>query len=227
MSRGLTVSELMSRVRSSVVGAFEHSDVPFVHIKDRLGVAQDASRSPVFQAMFVLQEASTDDADTRTAAVAVESGDGTKAGDATQLQPLDAALDGAAKFDLTLALSPSLRSTTAKATLTDVDSRAAAVPAATMLEGVLNFNTDLFDTATARRLAAQYTELLRSLARSTHSTRLAQLSMMSSEEETSFCGSGVDSMSSFPTHILSMSSSSRMAHAIGTGLLLCGSKVPA
>eukprot|EP01052_Picozoa_sp_SAG31_P043880 SAG31_NODE_7459_length_1682_cov_2.472854_2_plen_317_part_01 len=101
--QGLTVSELMSRVRSSVVGAFGHSDVPFVHIKDSLGVAQDASRSPVFQAMFVLQEASTDDADTGTAAaVAVESGDGTKADDAAQLQPLDEALESTAKFDLTL-----------------------------------------------------------------------------------------------------------------------------
>ena len=38
----LVVSELMRRVRTSVLGAFSHSDVPFTRIKDALAVQHDA-----------------------------------------------------------------------------------------------------------------------------------------------------------------------------------------
>ncbi|MFE9694033.1 amino acid adenylation domain-containing protein [Micromonospora sp. NPDC005806] len=48
-------TELLGRVRPAVLDAFEHADVPFARVVQELGVPRDVSRSPVFQAMFVLQ----------------------------------------------------------------------------------------------------------------------------------------------------------------------------
>ncbi|SFB44018.1 amino acid adenylation domain-containing protein [Amycolatopsis marina] len=50
-----TFVELLSRTRRHVLDAFEHADVPFERLVHALGVPRDVSRSPVFQAMFVLQ----------------------------------------------------------------------------------------------------------------------------------------------------------------------------
>ncbi|WP_410613650.1 amino acid adenylation domain-containing protein [Amycolatopsis sp. lyj-109] len=48
-------TELLARTRRHVLDAFEHADVPFERLVNALGVPRDVSRSPVFQAMFVLQ----------------------------------------------------------------------------------------------------------------------------------------------------------------------------
>ena len=50
--------ELVRRVKRSAVAAYAHQDLPFEQLVDRLRVARDASRTPVFQAMFALQTAS-------------------------------------------------------------------------------------------------------------------------------------------------------------------------
>ncbi|MCR6482002.1 amino acid adenylation domain-containing protein [Amycolatopsis sp. OK19-0408] len=48
-------TELLARTRRHVLDAFDHADVPFERLVNALGVPRDVSRSPVFQAMFVLQ----------------------------------------------------------------------------------------------------------------------------------------------------------------------------
>ncbi|WP_406108780.1 amino acid adenylation domain-containing protein [Micromonospora globbae] len=50
-----TFAELLERTRRSVLDALEHGDVPFARVVHELGLPRDVSRSPVFQAMFVLQ----------------------------------------------------------------------------------------------------------------------------------------------------------------------------
>ncbi|WP_319459346.1 non-ribosomal peptide synthetase [Micromonospora sp. RTP1Z1] len=50
-----TFTELLVRTRRSVLDGFEHADVPFAKVVHELGLPRDVSRSPVFQAMFVLQ----------------------------------------------------------------------------------------------------------------------------------------------------------------------------
>ncbi|MEV1329763.1 amino acid adenylation domain-containing protein [Micromonospora costi] len=50
-----TFTELLERTRRSVLDALEHGDVPFARVVHELGLPRDVSRSPVFQAMFVLQ----------------------------------------------------------------------------------------------------------------------------------------------------------------------------
>ncbi|MFC4061556.1 amino acid adenylation domain-containing protein [Planomonospora corallina] len=50
-----TFEELLDRTRVGVLDAFDHAEVPFEQLVNALGVPRDVSRSPVFQAMFALQ----------------------------------------------------------------------------------------------------------------------------------------------------------------------------
>ncbi|MEV6865902.1 amino acid adenylation domain-containing protein [Streptosporangium subroseum] len=50
-----TFDELLERTKVSVLDAFDHAEVPFEQLVNALGVPRDVSRSPVFQAMFALQ----------------------------------------------------------------------------------------------------------------------------------------------------------------------------
>ncbi|MEU5949326.1 amino acid adenylation domain-containing protein [Micromonospora sp. NPDC047465] len=50
-----TFAELLERTRRSVLDGLEHGEVPFAKVVHELGLPRDVSRSPVFQAMFVLQ----------------------------------------------------------------------------------------------------------------------------------------------------------------------------
>lgn len=55
LSADPTFAELLAATRRSVLDGFEHADVPFAKVVQELGLVRDVSRSPVFQAMFVLQ----------------------------------------------------------------------------------------------------------------------------------------------------------------------------
>ena len=128
-----TFVELLGRARSAALGAFAHADVPFARVVDALGVARDASRTPVFQAMFVLLAERTDGAESGVS-------DSERGGGVASDLDDDSETIGTAKFDLTLFVEGSLE------------------------QGSLEYNTDLFDGATARRMAAHFARLLRSIA---------------------------------------------------------------
>ena len=49
-------TELLSAARASVIEALEHQDYPFALLVERLQPERDLSRSPIFQAMFGLQQ---------------------------------------------------------------------------------------------------------------------------------------------------------------------------
>ena len=57
LSGSPTFRELVGRVRDVCVGAYANQDIPFEELVEKLGVARDLSRSPVFQTMFAFEDA--------------------------------------------------------------------------------------------------------------------------------------------------------------------------
>ncbi|NVJ03794.1 amino acid adenylation domain-containing protein [Myxococcus sp. AM001] len=113
--------ELLRRVREETLAAYAHQEVPIDQVVASLGIEPPANRTPVFQAMFVLQN-------TPTAPLELP-------GLTVTPVPVNR---GSVTYELTLALTET--------------------PGG--FSGTLEFNTDLFEPATAERLHAGLVELL-------------------------------------------------------------------
>ncbi|WP_338552863.1 non-ribosomal peptide synthase/polyketide synthase [Paenibacillus sp. KS-LC4] len=50
-----TFASFLEEVKETTLGAFDHQDYPFEELVERLNVQRDASRNPVFDTMFVMQ----------------------------------------------------------------------------------------------------------------------------------------------------------------------------
>ncbi|HKX33614.1 MAG TPA: amino acid adenylation domain-containing protein [Blastocatellia bacterium] len=57
LSDAQAFGELLHTTRTTALEAFAHQDVPFEHLVDELQAQRDMSRNPLFQVMFVLQNA--------------------------------------------------------------------------------------------------------------------------------------------------------------------------
>ena len=84
----LTVAELIARVRTSALGAFDHAEVPFEKLVSELNPQRDMSHAPIFQVLFVLQNAPKRSFELEM----------------LEVTPVDAEIN-IAKFDLTLSLT--------------------------------------------------------------------------------------------------------------------------
>ncbi|HKR15461.1 MAG TPA: non-ribosomal peptide synthase/polyketide synthase [Pyrinomonadaceae bacterium] len=136
--------ELVKRVWETTLGAHAHQDVPFERLVEELQPERDLGRSPLFQVMFVLQNASS------------ESGLNLP-GLNIQLLETDSAT---ARFDLTLSMSET----------------------ASGLNGALEYNTDLFDASTIRRLLQHFTNLLQAITEDGADQPLSILPLLDSSE---------------------------------------------
>ncbi|NEQ47685.1 MAG: amino acid adenylation domain-containing protein [Leptolyngbya sp. SIOISBB] len=131
MSGNPRFDELLGRVRAVALDAYAHQAVPFEQVVEALEVPRSWSHAPLFQVMFVLQNAGE--------AIAATG------------QPLSTSLD------TTLEWQPlSINSSTAKVDLTlsmRLDERG--------MQGTLEYRTDLFTADTIHRLAGYLRQLLK------------------------------------------------------------------
>jgi amino acid adenylation domain-containing protein len=129
----------LSRVRQTVWEGLEHQDFPFALMVERLGLARDPSRTPVFQAMFVFQQAQVLDSQGLSPFALHDAGSRMQLGGlAIESMALDL---GTAQFDLTLV----------------------AAEREDRLALSLEYNVDLFDAATIERLLEHFQTLLESI----------------------------------------------------------------
>ena len=135
--------DLMMQVQDTTLSAYEHQDIPFERLVDKLGVARDKSHSPLFQVMFTLQNASTDH-ELRLPGL--------------ELDLLPSVMK-TAKFDLTLNLTEK----------------------ADGLDGILEYNTDLFDATTVHRMVGHLESILEAAVEHPH-TRLSDLPILPEAE---------------------------------------------
>ncbi|WP_146180916.1 non-ribosomal peptide synthetase [Limnohabitans sp. 2KL-17] len=120
----ISFEQLLVRIKETALQAYAHQELPFEQLVEELQPQRSLSYSPLFQVMFVLQNAPRE---------------------RVQLDDLGfewlPSPGSTAKFDLTCCLS-------------EVSGR---------LAGSLEYNTDLFEAPTIRRMAARYGVLLRGI----------------------------------------------------------------
>jgi len=139
LSRNPAFATFLDHVRTTVLEGLEHQDFPFALLVDRLGLPRDPSRTPVFQTMFVFQQAQLLDSQGLTPFALRESGPRMELGG---LEIESIALDlGTAQFDLTLVAA-------------EHEDHVALS---------LEYNADLFDTATIDRFLDHFQTLLESI----------------------------------------------------------------
>ncbi|MBW4478454.1 MAG: amino acid adenylation domain-containing protein [Tolypothrix brevis GSE-NOS-MK-07-07A] len=136
LSENPTFDEFLIQVRSCVLDAFDHQDYPFARLVEQLQPVRDASRSPLFQVMFVLQKAHLLNEEGLAAFALGETGARIKLGE-LELESL-ALEQRIAQFDLNLIMA-------------EVDET---------LSASWQYNTDLFDAATIARMAGHFQTLL-------------------------------------------------------------------
>ncbi|WP_169218415.1 non-ribosomal peptide synthetase [Brasilonema sp. UFV-L1] len=135
-------SELLGRVRDMAIDAYAHQDLPFEMLVEALQPQRDLSHTPLFQVMFVLQNAPMPQLNLTGLSVS----------------PL-VAESATAKFDLTLSMENT----------------------ATGLVGVWEYNTDLFDATTIKRMAGHFQTLLEGIV-SNPQQPISQLPLLSEVE---------------------------------------------
>ncbi|HTC92174.1 MAG TPA: condensation domain-containing protein, partial [Terriglobales bacterium] len=133
--------EVLRRVREASLASYDHQDVPFEKIVEELQPSRDLSRSPVFQAMLILQA---------PAAPAGFKG--------IEVTPVDLELT-TTKFDLTLFLCEFSE----------------------VIEGFVEYNTDLFEGRTMERMLEHFQNLLKAGLQDPEQA-IATLPLLSAEE---------------------------------------------
>jgi amino acid adenylation domain-containing protein len=135
-------SALLERVKETSLDAYANQDLPFERLVEEIRPPRDLSRTPIFQALFVLQN--TPSADIELTDITISSFD---------FDP------GSAVYDVTLSLKESEND----------------------LGGWLEYNADLFEPATIRRMIGHFQSLLESIASDPESS-IGELEILTAEE---------------------------------------------
>ena len=173
LSGNPTFKELLSRVRRTVIGVLEHQDYPFPLLVERLQPRRDASYSPLFQTLFVLDRS-------REPWEASPSGQGETAARLAQerlrLEPFVYGQQGA-PFDLTLRML-------------DLNG---------LLSADLRYNVDLFDATTMVRIEQHFLNLLKGIVTDPEQ-RLSDLPLLTQEEQRQLLVEWNNTQSDYPEH---------------------------
>jgi amino acid adenylation domain-containing protein/non-ribosomal peptide synthase protein (TIGR01720 family) len=155
-----TFAELLRRVREVALGAYAHQDLPFEHLIEALQLERTLSHSPLFQVMFVLQNAPVETMELEGLTLdwfEVES--------------------ETAKFDLSLSLMENANGIAAS----------------------LEFNSDLFERHTIRRLLSHLERLLTGIVENPQE-RISQLPLLSAGERTQLVSEWNQTAVSYDAH---------------------------
>ncbi|MEM7539708.1 MAG: amino acid adenylation domain-containing protein, partial [Chloroflexota bacterium] len=147
LSGDISFEQLLSQVQAMTLDAFRHQDIPFEKLVEELQPERSLSYTPLFQVMFVLQNApsnTTNLPDLQMERVRFGTTDGG---------------NGSAKFDLTLSLSETLQG----------------------IRGTFNYNTELFDASTIKRMVGHFQALLQAITEYP-AQPIAQLPLLTSAE---------------------------------------------
>ncbi|WNG58278.1 amino acid adenylation domain-containing protein [Archangium gephyra] len=155
---GTTFRALVSQVRGTVLEALEHQDMPFPRLVEELQPSREPGHSPVFQAMFVLQRGHLPGEGTSLASFALGEPDTRLRLGALEIESLPLTRRGSA-FDLTLMMA-------------ETESG---------LGGSLEYCTDLFEAATAERMARHFVSLLAELVEAP-GRRVEEVELLGGEE---------------------------------------------
>jgi amino acid adenylation domain-containing protein len=155
LSGNPTFTELLARVRSTALGAYDHQDAPFDSVVHMLGLPHDSSRNPLFQITFNFHDSLMPD----LALPDVEIG------------ITEALSNGSAKFDLNVTVFPRAEQHAAV--------HSAACPSG--IDLIWEYNTDLFDSASVRRMIERYQRLLEDIVEDP-TRRLSALSVVTNRE---------------------------------------------
>jgi amino acid adenylation domain-containing protein len=147
--------DLLARTREDALAALATQAYPFEQLVEQLHPERDASRTPLVQALFVLQQA-----DRLAPATACALGmDGVREERGTLALESVAVETGAAQFDLALAMGE----------------------AGGTLAGSLRYDAELFDAATAARMAGHFVRLLEGIAAAPE-TPVSRLELLPADE---------------------------------------------
>ena len=151
-------AEIVARTRIAVLGALDHQELPFPTLVERRHPSHDLSRSPIFQAMFIMPDApATDEEGLFPVGLASRSRQMRVGELVFETWPdLDR---GAAQLDLTLMAL-------------EVDGA---------FELVWEYDTSLFEAATIERMSKHYRNLLDAALENT-ATRLSELNLLTADE---------------------------------------------
>jgi len=174
-------------VREVALGAYSHQDAPFEMLVDALQPHRDTSHTPLFQVMFVLQTAGVPSVGAQGAPMRL-------ALPGLSMEPLDVDAQ-VAPFDLTL-------------TMYEQDGT---------LQGNLEYNSDLYEAATVRRMIGHLKELLQGCVRDPQ-CEIEALPLLSDEERQQVLVSWNDTAREYPDdlcmHQLFEASAARNPQAI-------------
>jgi amino acid adenylation domain-containing protein len=170
-----TFHELLAQMRQRVIAGLEHQDYPFALLVEKLHPARDASRTPIFQTLFILQ---------RHKQVA-----GLK--DIFSQQPGEARIDFGGLAVESFAVPHNEGQFDVALELVDLGG---------IYRGYLKYNADLFAVPTVTALACHYAGLLRALVASPE-TRVSEVPLLSPAEQHQILEEWNDTARNYPRNV--------------------------